>query len=98
MAALDVQVALIEAQQFGRPLHLRLVGLAIDRRRLQPNFEGLLCWLAMDAIKDRLAGIGNHIQAQMARSSGTHECIGGGSIDGRERVGCFITKVDAQAR
>ena len=98
MAALDVQVALIEAQQFGRPLHLSLVDLAIDRRRLQPNFEGLLCRLAMEAIKDRLPGIGNPMQAQMARSIGAHECIGGGSIDGRERVGCFIAKVDAQAR
>lgn len=98
MAALDVQVALIEAPQLGQPLHRSLIGLAIDRRHLQPNFEDLLCRLAMEAIKDRLAGIGNPMQAQMARSSGTHECIGGGSIDGRERVGCFIAKVDAQAR
>jgi len=67
VASLDVQVALIEAQQFGQPLQKSLVGLAIDRRRLQPNFEGLLCRLAMEAIKDRLLGIGDHMQAQMGQ-------------------------------
>ncbi len=79
VAAVNVQVPLMQAQQFGQPFHQSLIGFAIDGWRLQANPEGLLCRLAVQAINGCLPRIGDHLyaQAQMALPIGAHEGVCG---------------------